>query len=292
IIGKSKDNIEIVDCINCIFFHQKPIPDALERADYYEKQYFQITKADYFEKQKEDLEYSKIGFSHKEKFLKKCLNSLPMKILDIGAGSALLLKYFHDRGWEVKGIEPNHLICDYVKNEFDIDLISCTFEKFLEINKDKFSVINLSYILEHVINPIWMIEKINDNLLFENGIICIEVPNDFNPLQLIVYSKIDNNWWINKDHINYFTPKTLKILLARTGFEVIHTEVTFPLEFFILMGDNYITSPELGRPSHLRRVEFEKNLELYNKKLKKDLYSKFLELEIGRSIIMYGRRKK
>lgn len=292
IIGISKDGIKIIDCKNCRFFHQIPIPDTLERAEYYEKQYFQEIKTDYFEKQKEDLEFYKMGFLKKEVFLRNHLNLLPLKILDIGAGSTLFLNYFRDSGWEIKGIEPNRLIYDLVKSEFNIDLIPCTFERFLEINKDKFSAIHLSFVLEHVINPIWMLEKIYNNLLIENGIICIEVPNDFNPLQLVVYSKINNNWWIDKDHINYFTPKTLKKLLEHTGFEVMHTYATFPLEFFILMGDDYITSPELGRASHLRRVEFEKNLELSNKKLKEELYNKFLELDIGRSIIMFGRRKQ
>ena len=292
IVGISKDGIKIIDCKNCGFYHQEPIPNNLERIEYYEQNYFQDTKTDYFKKQKEDLEFYKIGFLDKEKFLRNHLNSLPLKILDIGAGASLFLNYLHDKGWEIEGIEPNRLICDLVKDEFNIDLTSCTFEKYLEINKDKFSAIHLSFILEHVVNPIWMLENIHRNLLFENGIICIEVPNDFNPLQSIVYSKINNNWWIDQDHINYFNPKTLKKLFERTGFEVIHTSVTFPLEIFILMGDDYVTSPKLGRTSHLRRIEFEKNLELYDKKLKEDLYNKFLELDLGRSIIMFGRRKQ
>lgn len=292
LIGITKDGIKIIDCKNCKFFHQKPIPNTLERDEYYKREYFQETKTDYFKKQKEDLEFYKMGFLKKELLLRNHINSLPLKILDIGTGSALFLKYFRDCGWDIKGIEPNKLICDLVKDEFNIDLNPSTFQKFLEINKDKFSVIHLSFVLEHVINPILMLEKIRNNLLFENGVLCIEVPNDFNPLQLVVSSKINDNWWIDKDHINYFTPETLKKLLERTGFEVIHTYVTFPLEFFILMGDDYITSPELGKVSHLRRVEFEKNLEFYNKKLQKELYNKFLELDIGRSIIMFGRRKQ
>ena len=42
-IGISKNGIKIIDCINCRFFHQIPIPDTLERVEYYEQRYFQET---------------------------------------------------------------------------------------------------------------------------------------------------------------------------------------------------------------------------------------------------------
>lgn len=292
VIGISKEGIKIINCLNCGFYHQNPLPEAIEREVYYEKKYFQEIKSDYFKKQKEDLDYLEITYSEKEEILTNNLSSLPKKILDIGAGSGLFLNFFHEKGWDISGIEPNSMICSLVKEELNIDLISCTFERYLEMNKELSSVVHLAYVLEHLIDPTSMLKKIYKNLLLSNGLICIEVPNDFNPLQQIVYSKIKNNWWIAKDHINYFTPTTLKKLLEHIGFNVFHLNVSFPLEIFILMGDDYVTNPDLGRQSHLRRVNIEKNLYLYNKDLKRELYNMFLKLGLGRTITIYGRKNK
>ncbi len=291
-IGISKEGIKIINCSNCGFYHQKPLPEVIERERYYEKEYFQETKSDYFEKQKEDLHFLTTVYIEKEEILANNISPLPKKILDIGAGSGFFLNFLREKGWDISGIEPNEMVCNLVKEELKIDLKSCSFEKFMEINKESFSVVHLSYILEHIIDPTSMLKKIYNDLLLSNGLLYIEVPNDFNPLQQIVYSKIKNNWWIVKDHINYFTPITLRKLLEQIGFNVLHLGVSFPLEFFILMGDDYITDSNLGRPSHLRRINFEKNLDLFNKNLKKELYKKFLELRIGRAITIIGRKNK
>ena len=62
------------------------------------------------------------------------------------------------------------------------------------------------------------------------------------------------------------------------------------MEFFILMGDDYVSNPDIGNESHIRRVKFELNLKNYNKSLKSKLYESFKDLGIGRSIIIYGRK--
>ncbi len=63
-----------------------------------------------------------------------------------------------------------------------------------------------------------------------------------------------------KDHINYFNIESLRRLLKKVGFEIIHSEVIFLMEFFTLMGDDYVNDPNKGRISHLRRVNFKLNL--------------------------------
>ncbi len=290
IIATSSDDISVIKCVNCGFIHQYPLPNVNEREKYYIKSYFQETKTDYFKKQKEDLEYLKTDYFYKENIFRKNVVELPLKILDIGAGSGLFLKYFQDKGWKIKGIEPNEQICEITNNELNINLDSCTFDNFLKTNDEKFSVVHLSFVLEHVINPISMLNSIYESLLIPNGIICVEVPNDFNPLQETIFSMLNNNWWVCRDHINYFNVDSLNQLLEKCGFKVFNIKVSFPIEFFVLMGDNYIFEPELGRSSHLRRVNFEKNLNHYNKKFKNKLYEKFIELKIGRDLSIFGRR--
>ncbi len=289
-VGISKEGVKVINCVKCGFFHQDPLPEETERKQYYKEKYFQETKADYWEVQKKDLDYLEMNFAKTERIFRENLTNLPLTILDIGAGSGLFLDFLKKRGWMVNGIEPNHLICELIKEELNLDLFSGTFEEYLQDSKEKFSIVNLSNVFEHVINPASILETIKNKLLLSQGIVSIEVPNDFNRLQRVVESMINNNWWIAKDHLNYFTFDSLKILLKQIGFKIVSIDISFPMELFILMGDDYISNPDLGRSSHHRRVSFEKNLNQYDKTLNKDLYEKFIELGIGRSIIIYGKK--
>lgn len=286
----TNENIKIINCNKCNYFHQYPLPDENERKRYYQDKYFQEIKADYFEKEKKDLKYNVSRYSEKEEILRKNLNSETLSILDIGAGSGFFLNYFYEKGWEAYGVEPNKVICELAEKEFNIDMFCGTINDFMHVNDRKFSAVHLSYVLEHLVNPSELLNELHRNILSSRGLICVEVPNDFNPLQEIVYSKIQKPWWIAKDHINYFNLTSLKGLLIKCGFDIIESSVTFPMEFFILMGDDYVSNPDIGNESHIRRVKFELNLKNYNKSLKSKLYESFKDLGIGRSIIIYGRK--
>ena len=93
------------------------------------------------------------------------------------------------------------------------------------------------------------------------------------------------------DHINYFNFKSISKLVEKIGFKIILKESTFPLEFFILMGQDYIKNPKLGKKIHLERVKFEENFKNSgsneNKRL---LYRNFAEMEIGRTAIIYAKK--
>ena len=56
-------------------------------------------------------------------------------------------------------------------------------------NMKKYDAINLFDVLEHVHNPTELLKKCHQ-LLKSRGIIVIEVPNDYNPLQKIVQKSL------------------------------------------------------------------------------------------------------
>ena len=131
-------------------------------------------------------------------------------------------------------------------------------------------------------------------ILKPNGIICVEVPNDFNELQeTLVKQQNKESWWISTpDHINYFNVHSLKQLFEKNKYDVILTESSFPVELFPLMGEDYIGNPDIGKQIHKKRINFEKELINSNKnQLKRKIYQKLIEIGIGRSIIMYAAKQ-
>ena len=82
-----------------------------------------------------------------------------------------------------------------------------------------------------------------------------------------------------------------KQLFESSGFECVNVTTSFPLELFLLMGDNYVGNPEVGRQCHNKRKSLEFALaESSTPELKGQLSAVFCQLGLGRDIEMIVRR--
>ena len=85
----------------------------------------------------------------------------------------------------------------------------------LDLVKDKSEVVLLLNVLEHLREPEQTLINIRDEVLTSNGMLVIDVPNDFNDFQLVADAEYDlNEWWVHPpNHINYFSHDSSKRLL-------------------------------------------------------------------------------
>ena len=287
----------VINCKNCKFIHINPIPTNEELQNFYENDYYQKTKPNYIIGNEKDMEYQDYTFDEKLDFLEKKFTSKTRRILDIGSGPGFFLRRAKKRGWEVLGIEPSPIACKYSKKE-KIPTIQKFFHDVNLKEIGKFDAIHTFDVLEHVNDPINVLKK-SYSLLKKGGIIIIEVPNDFNPLQKIIQKSFKKKeYWVTLssklkkfDHINYFDFQSISKLVEKTGFKIVLKESTYPLEFFILMGHDYIKNPKIGKKIHLERVKFENNFgNDDSKEMKRILYQKFAEAGIGRTAIIYAKK--
>ena len=76
------------------------------------------------------------------------------------------------------------------------------------------------------------------------------------------------------------------------GYEVKISESSFPLELFLLFGDNYVKDLKLGSLCHKKRVAFEQNLRSQGKsKFLKKFYRTLANLNLGRQVTVYATLK-
>ena len=90
---------------------------------------------------------------------------------------------------------------------------------------------------------------------------------------------------LSEDAIDYIKKfkKGIKIKIAQSSF---------PLEMFLLFGDNYIRDKKMGPLCHDKRFQFEKNLiKTGNYDLMKRLYRSLAELGLGRQICIYAKKQ-
>jgi len=286
------NEFEVIECQRDGFKHIIPIPTAEELTQAYKHDYYSAEKPLYLERHREDLEWWNMVYAERYETLEAYLPTGHRRLLDVGSGPGFFLLHGKDRGWDVRGIEPSVQACEHsrglgleVSNEFLSEANASTFGKF--------NSINLSEVLEHIPDPASFLTLIH-GMLEDEGLICITVPNDFNDLQRAAVSQQAlGQWWVAPPHhINYFDHVSLAKLVQQCGYEVVYSEATFPIEMFLLMGDLYIGNDSLGRACHGKRKTFELNLQRAGYgDLKRKLYQKLAELNIGREVVLFARKK-
>ena len=288
----SANGFDIIDCESCGFKHIFPIPSHEELAHIYKHEYYTKDKPDYINRDLQDKDWWEMKYAARYAIFENTLSEGQHSLLDIGSGPGLFLSVGSNRGWHVTGIEPNDKAAKH-SNDIGLDVKNLMYTREVAAQLGKYDVVNLSLVLEHISDPIAMIKLVNSQLN-EGGLICIVVPNDFNPFQTILHDHLHfNPWWVAPPHhINYFDFKSLEHLLNKCGFKMIHKVATFPIDMFLLMGDNYIGNDTIGRASHNKRIAFEKAIiESGNSELLTTLYKSMANAGIGREVVMIGKKE-
>lgn len=275
------------------FRHLFPIPSKKELVEYYEKEFY---SADYGrvndssrEIQKRDEDFYRLQYAD---ILETIRQEAPgRKILDIGCGYGNFIKFCNERGFKASGFDPSG---DAVRHAQDqkLDVFQGEIEDLYSLVKEKYDAVVLLNVLEHVREPLKVLNDIKQFVLKKNGILVVRAPNEFNPWQLAAQKKYKlDSWWISPpQHINYFSISDLEKILQGCGFKILVKESTFPLELFILMGEQYVGHPEIGRKIHQKRILFEKNLSEYDNNLKRSFFRNLAEAGLGREVTFFVKK--
>lgn len=162
----------------------------------------------------------------------------------------------------------------------------------------KFDAIILNFVLEHIRDPFNFLNIIITNFLTPGGYILIEIPNDFNLLQTVYLDNYNANnklpYWIHfPDHLNYWNCFTIIDFIKKFNLEVIYKRISFPMELFLLFGDDYIKEPKLGPLIHEKRVNFENSFHDANfSNTLSNIYETLFQFNVGRSIELVLNQKK
>ena len=143
------------------------------------------------------------------------------KMLDVGCGPGLFLIEAKKRGWEVYGTEFTDNQLAYLNNKgintLKGKLSDASFENEL------FDVIISSEVIEHINNPVEEMQQFH-RLLRKGGVVYITTPN-FNALERYLL-KGDYEIIEYPEHLSYYTPTTINLLLTNSGFKKLKITTT------------------------------------------------------------------
>lgn len=276
----------------------EPIPTAEELDSFYKERYYSLVAAGgrapelhKILKGGEDLQtelewLSKTLWRDIKDTLEENLNKKQgLWLLDVGCGTGHFGKYMVDAGWDVIGIEPSKDAVQLAKPlGFEVydNLEGCLGDE-----SRKFDAITLLNVLEHVPDPVSFLQNVI-NFMDAQSILVIRVPNDFSRLQEIARKTLGiNPWWIAiPDHVNYFNLESLEKFIMKLGLKIVAKSADFPMEMFLLFGDNYVENTDLGNICHRKRMNFELSIP---DNLRRSIYKCFANKDIGRNITVFAK---
>jgi len=211
--------LEYYQCAHCGFVFQSPENNQAVDKDFYTETYREIyqsstepTKKDVWVQEQRALTLAgllqtlKIG-PHK-------------RILDIGASTGLLLETFQNSllpdirddanltssPVEAVGVEPGDAYRSYAQQR-GLSMYS-SLEALLESKPEKFDLVSMIHVLEHLPNPVDVLELIRKELLQDDGVLLLEVPNFY------AHESYE------LAHLACYTPHTLQGVLRQAGYHV------------------------------------------------------------------------
>ena len=205
----TKETFTLVNCIQCGFKFTNPRPSAKEIDKYYDSE-------DYISHSNTAKGIiNKIYHLVKTRAIKKKihliedLNPSSKDILDIGCGAGSFLKGINDTGWTTTGIEPSKKTRNYCTDILNLNVLD---EPFLKSTNNKYSIITMWHVLEHVHELNARIEEIY-RLLNPGGYAIIAVPNYLSK-DAVKYEE----YWAAYDvprHLYHFSADIMKSLFTK-----------------------------------------------------------------------------
>ncbi len=285
-------DFEVIECETCGFKHIVPLPRQSHLNDIYRDKYYATEKPVYLKGARSDLEWCNQLYGEQYDVFEHHLGEGSRRILDVGSGPGYFLLHGKNRGWDVQGIEPSQQAVEHSRS-LGLTITETFFDDKTVAQFGKYDVVHFSQVLEHVVNPIQMVEMAR-NLLNSDGLLSVVVPNDYNAFQqaLILECGFEHWWVMPPHHINYFDFDSLAGLFDKCGFEVVFKQASFPIDMFLLMGDDYKKDRSLGAKCHEKRKRFESNLERAGmQEIKQKLYQAMADIGIGREAILIGKKR-
>ncbi len=246
------------------YYYVHPLPSEEELSLYYKGKYYQENKVVTYSSTYSSIELEILSIDAKisDYIFSKKYKIKTKNLLDIACGEGFFIKNMYDLKWNVKGADyssfglKNHNP-HFLEKAIYGDLYSI-LDNLID-NNEKFNFINLGNILEHVLDPIRLLNKCYQ-LLDNKSYLRVKVPNDFSTFQefLINKYKIKKYWLCPLDHLSYFNFESLEEILKYCNLKVDLMHGDFPIEFFLQHPMSNYIEKKVGNKAHISRLNYTK----------------------------------
>lgn len=215
-LATERGNLKVVKCNKCDLIYTNPRQKEPEKVYWGDEiAYYKEAKL-IFKGEKEH--HRDKNYLHEIKLIEKYKNS--GNVLDVGSGMGFFLRLFDKKRWKTQGVEPSPALANLGKKYFGLNINNSFLEKFQ--TEEKFDVITLIDVFEHITNPKEILKKIAW-LLDKEGIVLIKVPNGEFSLFKQKHSSFLNSKdiWDCYEHVVHYDQKTIRKMVESCNFQVL-----------------------------------------------------------------------
>ena len=212
----SLNNYHFYFCSTCNLGFTHPMPTEEQLFQFYNSSYFNSSQ---FLKDTKLLIGYQNYLAEKEihlanaKYLMKKLSRFwseaPGVLLEIGCAMGFFLDYARSLGWQVKGIDLAEDAVNFAKKDLGIDIFKGDIFSLNSDNNSFDACVSIGTI-DHLKDPISVFNEIS-RILKPNGLLLITIGS---------ISELVPFHYRPPEHLFYFSRKSLKIALEKSGFEV------------------------------------------------------------------------
>ncbi len=218
-------------------------------------------------------------------------------LFDLGVGWGHFLLAAKQLGYEIYGIEISKNPYIYSKEDLGLPVDHVDFFK-MEKKDGSFDIITMWDVLEHIDDADPFVKKCAD-LLKKEGYLFLQVPQ----IDSFIAKRKKENWnMMGLDHVNYFSKKTITLLLEKHGFEVVKIKSSIELKLLLM----YTILPWIKKLKGKKQdsITSAERQEYYNKTTQKPqwvlktfvvvhniIYKLLSSLNIGEEMIVVARKK-
>lgn len=161
--------------------------------------------------------FEKIIFSEAKKVLKRARQIHPKasRLIDFGSGKGQFLAIANEQGWNGIGIETEQARADFAREKYGVE-VRCEFYQEGKIRTEPADLLTLNHVLEHLPQPMVLLERLIESNLVDNGLLYIEVPRADS-----WQANIAGGQWMHWDipkHLTHWTEPILVDQLGKLGF--------------------------------------------------------------------------
>lgn len=203
-------HLPIVRCSQCGLLMENPRDDNATLAEMYATREDSVYELEYENRRQ-------VALTHLALVSAFC--PTPGRVLDLGCASGTFVCLAQQAGWQATGLDPSRWLIDRGRARCPgATFVASTLEE-ASFQGNSFDVITLWDVLEHVPSPLQTLQRVR-SWLAPGGSLFLSVPNAGSVVARLMRSR-----WVLllREHLWYFSPQTVSLLLSQIGFEVVQT---------------------------------------------------------------------
>jgi 2-polyprenyl-3-methyl-5-hydroxy-6-metoxy-1,4-benzoquinol methylase len=211
----AKDHMQLVRCSACDLVYVSPTFDDAHYREVYASEEYQDIVRDLGIKSHE---YRVERFGRERVALMAAhLHAARARYLDVGCSTGFVVEAARDAGWEAIGIDLNPSAIAFGCAR-QLDLRTAALED-AGFDERSFDAISFFDVIEHLLEPLKTL-RAGVRLLRPGGIVFLYVPNYDSASRLLMGKDAHFIWPTH--HLNYYTPATIRDLMAREGLDTVY----------------------------------------------------------------------